>query len=226
MPTATPRRAPRETLKHAARPLASSLRPYFAVADGLAALFRPFVEAVVHDLRTDSMVHVANAFSPREIGDPSDVADVAFAPDAAVIGPYEKINWDGRRLKSVTVVLRDDDRHPVGLLCVNADVTEFDAVRRMLAGFLGTEAGAGSADDLFRNDWHERINRYVAAWTSDRGTTVARLDRAGRRMLIEALHRTGAFEGKRAPAYVASLLGVSRATVYNELTRLKAAQPA
>ncbi|AOB32642.1 hypothetical protein AKI39_20735 [Bordetella sp. H567] len=201
------------------------LRPYYAVADALAALFSPFVEAVVHDIRTDRVVHVAHPFSPREVGDPSDLQDVDFAPDASVIGPYEKINWDGRRIKSVTAVLRDDGDRPIGLLCVNADVTEFDMVRRMLDGFLQTGDRGPRPDDLFRNDWHERINRYVAAWAAERGTTLTRLDREQRRGLIEDLHRTGAFEGKRAAAYVAGVLGISRATVYAELARLKAAQP-
>jgi predicted transcriptional regulator YheO len=202
------------------------LLPYHAVADGIAALFSPFVEAVVHDLRTDSVVHVAHPFSPREPGDPSDLGDVEFAADTAVIGPYEKINWDGRRIKSVTVVLRDASRQAIGLLCVNTDVTEFDSVRRLLDVFVRTADGGAQPDDLFRNDWHERINRYIAAWTVERRTTLARLDRHQRRVLIEDLHRTGAFEGKRAPAYVAGLLGVSRATIYAELARLKAVQPA
>ncbi|OZI66976.1 hypothetical protein CAL28_04510 [Bordetella genomosp. 11] len=198
------------------------LHPYHAVADALAALFCPFVEAVVHDIRTDRVTHVAHPFSPRAAGDPSDLGDVDFAPDTSVIGPYEKINWDGRRIKSVTAVLRDQGGHPIGLLCVNADVTEFEGVRRMLDGFLRTTDSAPSPDDLFRNDWHERINRYVATWTAQRDTIVARLNREQRRQLIEDLHRTGAFDGKHAPAYVAGVLGISRATVYAELARLRA----
>lgn len=198
------------------------LRPYYAVADALAALFSPFVEAVVHDRQTDSVAHVAHPFSPRAVGDPSDLRDVDFAPDASVIGPYEKINWDGRRIKSVTVVLRDEGGTAIGLLCVNADVTEFDMVRRMLDGFLRSSDSGPRPGDLFRNDWHERINRYIAAWAAERRTTMARLDREQRRGLIEDLHRTGAFEGKHAPAYVAGVLGISRATVYAELARVRA----
>lgn len=197
------------------------MRPYYVVADALAALFSPFVEAVVHDMRTNSVVYVAHPFSPRAAGDPSDLDEVDFAPDASVIGPYEKINWDGRRIKSVTAVLRDEQDRAIGLLCVNADVTEFDAVRRMLDGFLRVPDQRPRPDDLFRNDWHERLNRYVADWIAAHNTTVARLDREQRRSLIEDLYRTGAFEGKRAPAYVAGVLGISRATVYAELAALK-----
>jgi predicted transcriptional regulator YheO len=192
------------------------------VADGLAALFRPFVEVIVHDLKTDSVAHVAQPFSPRETGDPSDLREIPFDAEAHVIGPYEKINWDGRRIKSVSVVLRDGRARAVGLLCINADVTEFEAMRRMLQGFLGVAEKTAETHALFHDDWHERINRFLAAWTAERSTTIDRLDRAGRRALIEALHATGGFEGRRAPAYVAEILGISRATIYNELARLKA----
>ncbi|CAM3573088.1 Transcriptional regulator [Bordetella sputigena] len=202
---------------------AGALRPYYVIADALAALFSPFVEAVVHDMRTNSVAYVAHPFSPRAAGDPSDLEEVDFAPDASVIGPYEKINWDGRRIKSVTAVLRDEQGRSIGLLCVNADVTEFDTVRRMLDGFLRVPDNGPSPDDLFRNDWHERINRYIADWIAARGTTVARLDREQRRGLIEDLYRTGAFDGKRAPAYVAGVLGISRATVYAQLADIRSA---
>jgi hypothetical protein len=95
------------------------------------------------------------------------------------------------------------------------------AIQRTVQGFLGFD-GETAPDAAFRDDWHERINRFVAAWTAKQSTTLDRLDRSGRRALIEALHTSGGFEGRRSPAYVAQILGVSRATVYNELARLKA----
>jgi len=201
----------------------AALRPFFGVADGLAALFRPFLEAVVHDLATDSIAHIANPFSPREVGDPSDLQGIAFAPSAHVIGPYEKINWDGKRIKSISVVLRDGAGRVIGLLCINADVSEFDAARRMLQAFLGVAESTDSVEPAFRDDWHEKINRFVGAWAAEHHTTLPRLDRAGRNALIAALHQTGAFEGRSAHAYVAKILGVSRATVYNELARAREA---
>ena len=202
----------------AARP--SSLATYFSVADALAALFSPWVEAVVHDLERDTVAHIANPFSPREAGDPSDLKEVHFAPDARVIGPYEKINWDGRRIRAISVVLRDEASELIGMLCVNADVTQFEVMRRTLQGLLGIAAQPGP-DTSFQDDWHERINRFLASWTQQRATTLDRLDRQARRELIGALYQAGGFEGRRSPAYVASVLGVSRATVYNELATLK-----
>ena len=106
------------------------------------------------------------------------------------------------------------------LMCINVDLTEFELVRRTLETFLGIDKGS-IPDPRFTNDWHERINRFVAAWTAERSTTLGRLDRSGRRALIGALQARGGFEGRRAPAYVAQILGVSRATIYNELARLR-----
>ena len=199
----------------------SLLEPYFSVADALAALFSPWVEVVVHDLELDSVAYIANPFSPRAAGDPSDMKEVHFAPDARVIGPYEKINWDGRRMRSISVVVRDHAAEPVGMLCVNADVTQFEVMRRTLQGFLGVTEPAGTVATCFHDDWHEKINRFLASWTYQRATTLDRLDRQGRRELIEALYQARGFEGRRSPAYVASVLGVSRATVYNELASLR-----
>ena len=210
------RRSPART--EGARP--HFLETWFSVADALAALFSPWVEAVVHDLALDTVAHIANPFSPREAGDPSDLKEVHFAPDARVIGPYEKINWDGRRIRAISVVLRDGAAEPIGMLCVNADVTQFEVMRRTLQGLLGAAAESGPAT-TFHDDWHEKINRFLASWTRQRATTLDRLDRQARRELIGALYLAGGFEGRRSPAYVASVLGVSRATVYNELATLK-----
>ncbi len=201
-------------------PPMSDLRPYFAIADGLSALFTPFVEAVIHDLASDSVVHVARPLSPREPGDPSELKDLRITPETSVLGPYEKTNWDGRRVKSVSIVLRDEAGAPIGLMCVNADVSAFEATRRMLQDFLCM--APPETGPAFDDDWHERINRFIAGWTARRQTPLERLDRAGRRDLIAALDATGGFEGRRAAAYVARVLGVSRATIYNELAKVRA----
>ena len=203
-----------------------ALKPYFTVADGLAALFSPFVEAIVHDLKTDSIAHIAQPFSPRAIGNPSDLRGLHFDSRTQVIGPYEKTNFDGRRIKSISVVLRDADARAIGMLCVNTDVTQFESMRRLLQGFLGVTEPSNVVRALFKDDWHEKVNRFIAAWTAEHSTTVEGLNRDERRALIKALRSTGGFDTRHAPAYLASILGVSRATLYNELARLKSSRAA
>ena len=48
-----------------------------AAADGFAALLFPDLEAVVHDVRSGRITHIANGFSRRKVGDPSLLDDLS-----------------------------------------------------------------------------------------------------------------------------------------------------
>jgi hypothetical protein len=68
-----------------------------AVAD----LLHPHVEVVLHDLERDTIVRLWNGFSNRRPGDPSLLSELPGDPSrGSVLGPYEKVTADGRRLTS------------------------------------------------------------------------------------------------------------------------------
>ena len=77
------------------------------------------------------------------------------------------------------------------------------------------------AAPLLRHDWHENLNRFIAHWAQSRKLDARDLTRDERQSLIVAIQENGGFQAPRATAYVASLLNVSRATIYNELAALK-----
>ena len=191
-----------------------------ALADAIAALFGPMVEVAVHDLDTDTLAYVVGAMSPREVGDPSDLRALGRPGRDGFIGPYEKTNWDGRRLKSVSVVLPGE---PAAMLCINADVSRFEALRDTLETILRPEIPVlhGEAGPLLRHDWHETLNRHVASWCKERGRDARNLDRDQRRALVRSIFEAGGFEAPRAVPYVASLLNLSRATIYNEIAAVR-----
>tara|TARA_R110000787_G_scaffold99840_9_gene204616 strand:+ start:30935 stop:31588 length:654 start_codon:yes stop_codon:yes gene_type:complete len=202
---------------------APALRPHFAVADGIAVVFAPYAEVVVHDLATESIAHIANPISRRAPGDPSQLEDIEFDVSQDLVGPYVKTNWDGRRLKCISIVLTDQEK-AIGLFCINVDVSQFDQIRIALDGFLGTKPRTDDVQALFVHDWHERINEFIAHWCSENDVRIADIDRPARRQLILALKESGALEQRRAPAYIARILSVSRATIYNELAAIKQEQ--
>ena len=78
------------------------LARYEPICDAIALLFQPYVEVVLHEIASDSVVYIAGNFSKRVLGEPSLLQESEYAGDLAVVGPYEKINWDGRKLKSIT----------------------------------------------------------------------------------------------------------------------------
>lgn len=197
------------------------LSRYQSIADAIATLFYPYAEVVLHDLATQSVAYIANNFSKRELGDDSGLEELENTPDATVIGPYEKLNWDGRKLRSISVVLRDDAGAALGMMCVNLDISVFEGARAALDLFLSSSKLVAQPALLFEDDWQERINRFIHGWLQQRQLSLSILSREHKRELVQALLREGAFRGKNAADYVANVLGMGRATVFKHLKELK-----
>ncbi|MDN0123903.1 PAS domain-containing protein [Yersinia aleksiciae] len=197
------------------------LSRYQPIADAIAMLFSPYAEVVIHDLASQSLVYIANNYSQRELGEDSNLSDLQFDQHSQVIGPYQKRNWDGRQLRSISTVLRDDQGQSIGLLCINLDITVFESAKAVLDMFLSGHQLQPQPDVLFQDDWQERINTYIHNWLQQQQLTLATLNNVSRRLLIEALYQQGAFNGKNAAGYVAKILGIGRATVYNQLKSIK-----
>src|SRR5260370_5059630 len=89
----------RATKRSAPQPSAELLARYRSIADGIVQLFPPYTEVVIHDLSTQTVVYVANNQSKRELGDDSSLDDIEFDPEESVIGPHEKLRWDGRTIR-------------------------------------------------------------------------------------------------------------------------------
>ena len=198
------------------------LERYARVCDGIALLFQPYAEVVLHDVASQTVVYIAGTFSKRVLGEPSLLDQVSFGPGETTIGPYEKVNWDGRRIKSVSVVLTADGG-PMGVLCINVDVSHFHGVLDALNALVSVPAQEARHPLLFKEDWHERINEFVQQWTRSRGLLVTSLTRDQKRELVADLSKQGAFGGRNAAAYISRILGMARATVYNYLNRAAAA---
>lgn len=201
---------------------AADLDNYRAIADAIATLFFPHAEVVLHDLRTQKVDHIANNISKRAVGDDAALEDMLDdAGDARSIGPYEKLNWDGQKIRSVSSVLRDAGGKPVAVLCINLNISLFESARQALDLFLSANKLIPQPDALFRDDWQERINTFLHAWLRQRQLGLNLLTREHKRELVEALHAEGAFKGKSAANYVANVLNMGRATVYKHLKEIK-----
>ncbi|AFL52786.1 putative transcriptional regulator YheO [Sinorhizobium fredii] len=195
----------------------SDLAMHRSSAAAISALLYPHAEVVLHDLATGRIAALWNAFSGRAPGMESLVSDGLgeVTDDALVLGPYEKTGPDGRRLKSVSAVLRDTDGGAIGLLCINLDVSRIDAAVKLLAALAGTPEPRPQA--LFSRDWREEINAALHGWLKAKSLALSALKRADRVALVAALEEQGLFKTRNAVDHLASLLGASRASIYNYL---------
>ncbi len=191
------------------------------VGAAISALLFPHAEVAIHDLRTDRIVAIWNAFSRREVGDPSLLGDIADQLDAAaVFGPYDKADATGGRLKSVSAVLAGPRGERIGLLCINFDVSKLDQALTAVQSFMAVSQRRPPL--LFQDDYREAINIALRDFLSARSLSLNAITRPERIKLVAELDRRGLFEQRKAAEHIAVALSVSRATVYALLAASRA----
>lgn len=194
------------------------LKDILPFAQAISLLLHPYGEVVLHDLQTGCIAALFNNLSKRRVGDESlleEVEELAQLPDVFPI--YFKTNWDGKRMKCISVTIRNKQKHPIGLLCINLDLTKWEEMHHFILNFIQGTTNLNQPEALFKNDWREKINVYVNDYLKKEGLVLKTLSKEQKRELICSLHQEGAFQAKHAAAYIADVLGLSRATIYNYL---------
>lgn len=187
----------------------------------LARLLSPHAEVVLHDWVADRVVAIWNPLSGREPGDPSLLGELDELSESGrdAYGPYPKVLPDGRRLSSVSAVLRDEAGTAKYVLCVNVDRTAFETASRLLAAFAAPVSGQPRV--FFEHDWTEKLNEHVADYVRERGVPVERLRREDRLELLSRLDKAGVLSQRRSVPAVARALQVSRSALYQLLSEAR-----
>jgi predicted transcriptional regulator YheO len=192
------------------------IQQYFNIAKALEQLFYPQLEVVLHDIKQKKVIYIGNNFSNRELGDDSVLDDISFEISKKIIGPYEKINFDGNILKSISIVLEEKNEKKY-LMCLNFDISVLNQLSNFIEIFIGKSDYDRSASFMFKDDWREKINIYINNNLKEKGKVIDSINKEEKKELIIDLQNKGAFNGKNSKDYVAKILKISRATVYNYL---------
>ena len=194
-------------------PVPNWLEPHLPVCEAIVALFAPYAEVAVHDIRRDRIVGIWNPLSARKVGDRSLIDELPPHSELArIIGPYPKVLADGRAVTSVSVVLHNGKGAPRGLLCINVDRSPFDGMIDVLVRFAAPVEDRPA--ELFDKDWREQILLVVDEECHSRALRRDRLSRDQRLSLVRLLDERGLFATRNAAVHAARALGVSRTTVY------------
>lgn len=191
------------------------LKIFFPVAEAISKLF-PQAEVVIHNLATGKISAIFNNLSKRRVGDDSLIEFLSHEsaiPDCFEI--YEKVNWDGKRLKSITAALKNQKGGVIGLLCINLDLSSFESMQTILSAWLSI--GQKQPRSLFKDDFKEKINRFITAFLKKENRAINSLTKEDKQNLVRLLHKEGAFKTKNSAKYIAEILALSRATIYNYL---------
>jgi len=199
------------------------LSRFIPIADAIAKLLHPFAEVVIHDLNKDRIVHVANPYSGRKIGDPSllDFVSGELNSTTNVIGPYEKAGEKGQRIRSITAVLKDRREKSIGILCINLDFSTLESALDIIDGLVRPLDSEAPPDALFRKDWRNLIKIEIRSFLLERDLAIESLDADNRMELIKLLEDKRLFYARKSVEQIASILKISRSTAYKYLNSIR-----
>jgi predicted transcriptional regulator YheO len=165
----------------------------------------PLVEVVIHGINTNRIVYIKGNLSRRQIGDESLLDELGFRKSPV----YPKINFDGKLVKSISVML--DDKY---LMCINCDVSVFNKIYELSKSLLKTEDQPNS---LFANDWQEKLHKSINSYLQNHNISFDRMNKMHKKDLVHYLFNLEAFHEKKAADYIAKVLDLGRATVFKYL---------
>ncbi len=191
-----------------------------SMADGIAALFYPVVEVAIHSVKSGKIAYLANNISKRNVGDDAGLEELTPGELESLTGPYEKLNWDGKKVRSVSI-RADVDGEAEYIFCINFSTSLLDEARQALEIFLSVNRLQPQPVQLFKHDWQEKINVFLHHWLNENNASLSSLTRHQKKELVTELYRQGAFSVRNAADYIANVLSMGRATVYKHLKEIK-----
>ncbi len=183
------------------------LSDYIPICDAIVRLMDPLVEIVIHDITQNTIAYINGKLSKRKVGDASllDAQELQHLDQTI----YPKVNFDGRLIKSISVLLQEK-----WMLCINCDVSIFAKMQDLSSALLQI---SNQPQSLFTNDWQEKLHVSIHLFLQNHNLSFDYLSQNDKRTLAKHLFELGAFNEKNAADYVAKVLGLGRATVFKYL---------
>lgn len=227
------------------------LQQYTILVEFLGKTLGPDYEIVLHDLssRDFAIAAIANEHvSGRKTGGPLTNAALHMLSSRTYdtedyLCNYKGIAENGRILRSSTMFIRDEERRPIGLLCINFDDHRYTEFQEMLSSIIhpdsflkqypadtqpaskedsAVQGGFSPITENFSMDIPSLMQKMFDDATAELTTPIDRLNQFERRDIVEQLNEQGLFQLKGAVSFVAKKFSCSNATIYRYLSELSA----
>lgn len=205
------------------------LGSFIPVAKATAKMFGPNCEVVIHDLtnpQASVMFTVNNHVTGREIGQSFDhlVKTVLQSEDFKedYLAGYTFVTEDKRTIRSSTSLIRDSMQKVIGALCINFDVQVLNQMQQFMNTFLSTKVEVHE-NETKSDDDIENVEGIVDQLIQQiiQNSVHPAMKRHEKIELIRFMDEKGIFLMKGSVEKVASLLGISKVTVYSYLDEIK-----
>jgi len=191
----------------------------------LGELLGQSTEVVLHDLRRadSTIVAISNPqLTGRKIGDTLDNLGLHLfeSHNFDDMANYETRTKTGKVLRSCSVFVRDDEGTAIGALCVNQDMSALLKLREWLDQALETNKPAEETHT--DNNVEDVLSQLIEDAIRSTGKSAADFTRDDKIAVISYLDARGAFLIRYSMEKVASLLGISKFSIYNYLNDMRA----
>lgn len=212
----------KEILKPEVHPL---LKSHLLVAEGIAATFGDFCEVVLHDFTdiSSSIVAIFNGrVTGRGIGSPVTNLGLEILRKGEegedMLINYANTSIDKKKVKSSSILIRDENHKVIGCICINLDLTYLEMSRIFLDGIMsaGTEEEKQEDFPPSINSLEDQLINEAIAFV---GKPVLHMQKEEREEFFGYLDRKGLFLIKGAVQKVADMANISKFTLYNYLDK-------
>ncbi|WP_430742808.1 helix-turn-helix transcriptional regulator [Bacillus atrophaeus] len=205
------------------------LESFIPIAKSTAKMFGSNCEVVIHDLtnpQASVMFTVNNHVTGREIGQSFDhlVKTVLQSEDFKedYLAGYTFVTEDKRTIRSSTSLIRDSKQKVIGAFCINFDVEALNQMQQFMNTFLSTQVEV-QENETKPDDDIENVEGIVDQLIQQiiQNSVHPVMKRHEKIELIRFMDEKGIFLMKGSVEKVASLLGISKVTVYSYLDEIK-----
>ncbi|WKA52660.1 PAS domain-containing protein [Planococcus liqunii] len=206
------------------------LESFVPIAKSTAKMFGPNCEVVIHDLtnpQASVMFTVNNHVTGREVGQSFDhlVKTVLQSKDFKEdhLAGYTFTTEDKRTIRSSTSLIRDSKQKVIGAFCINFDVEALNQMQHFMDAFLSPPVNMQENRTPSSEDEIENVEGIVDQLIQQiiQNSVHPVMKRHEKIELIRFMDEKGIFLMKGSVEKVASLLGISKVTVYSYLDDIK-----
>lgn len=185
-----------------------------SLLDAFVELLSPFVEVVVHNMRTNKIIYINGNISKRCIGDDSLLDIPQLQSGVWKNQHYAKLNFDGRLVKSISIPYEEEH----AMICINCDVSIFHKIKTLAEQLLQSDKLVNARPEaLFKNDWQDKLHIAIHHYLNTKHWCFESLTNHQKKQLLQYLFGLGTFEQKNSVDYLANILSMGRATIFNYL---------
>lgn len=213
------------------------LKNMFNIAKGITQTFGSNCEVVLVDPGDPDKAVVMienNHISEREIGDPLNDMETYFLRSDLfnsinIVANYKTESKSGKKLKTTTIFIRNNNNKIIGLLSINYSLEYFLKIKKRIDSFClihesmdHVQQSVEQYNGFFCNTLEELLDKLFKEATSRIGKPVSSMKKDDKKEVVRYLNSKQFFLVKGAIEEIAERLGVTRYTIYNYLAEIKA----